>query len=131
MARLAGASIAEISADRVAAARGLATARQVTVVLKGERTLIAFADGRVWINPTGTPAMGTGGTGDILTGLIAGLLGQFPKEPELAIAAAVYLHGLAGELGAAALGEKCLVATDLLRYLSAAMETCARLPHRL
>lgn len=129
MARLCGKRTAEISADRVAAARGLATARQATVVLKGERTLIAFKDGRVWINPTGTPAMGTGGTGDILTGLIAGLLGQFPREPDLAVAAAVYLHGLAGELGAAALTEKCLVATDLLRYLPAALEECARFPH--
>ena len=129
MARLCGEKTAEISADRVAAARALATARQVRLVLKGERSLIAFPDGRVWINPTGTPAMGTGGTGDILTGLIAGFLGQFPQEPDLALAAAVYLHGLAGELGAAALTEKCLVATDLLRYLPAAMEDCARLPH--
>jgi len=131
MGRLVGRTIAEISADRLGAARGLATARQVTVVLKGERTLIAFPDGRVWINPTGTPAMGTGGTGDILTGLIAGFLGQFPEDPSQAIAGAVYLHGLAGELGAAALTEKCLVATDLLRYLPAALEECARLPHRL
>jgi NAD(P)H-hydrate epimerase len=131
MGRLLGKTIAEISADRLGAARGLATERQVTVVLKGERTLIAFPDGRVWVNPTGTPAMGTGGTGDILTGLIAGLLGQFPKNRDQAIAAAVYLHGLAGELGAAALTEKCLVATDLLRYLPAALEECARLPHRL
>jgi NAD(P)H-hydrate epimerase len=131
MGRLCGKATAEIVADRVSAARGLATARQVVVVLKGERTLIAFADGRVWINPTGTPAMATGGTGDILTGLIAGLLGQFPKDPDLAVAAAVYLHGLCGELGAAALTEKCLNATDLLRYLPAALEECARLPHRL
>ena len=131
MARLTGKKIPEIQADRVGAARGLATARQVCLVLKGERTLIAFPDGRVWINPTGTPAMATGGTGDILTGLVAGFLGQFPKEPDTAIAAAVYLHGLAGQLGAAALTEQCLVATDLLRYLPAAMEECARLPHRL
>jgi NAD(P)H-hydrate epimerase len=131
MGRLLGKTIAEISADRLGAARGLATEQQVTVVLKGERTLIAFPDGRVWINPTGTPAMGTGGTGDILTGLIAGLLGQFPKSRDQAIAAAVYLHGLAGELGAAVLTEKCLNATDLLRYLPAALEECARLPHRL
>jgi ADP-dependent NAD(P)H-hydrate dehydratase / NAD(P)H-hydrate epimerase len=131
MARLTGKKIPEIQADRVEAARGLATARQVCLVLKGERSLIAFPDGRVWINPTGTPAMATGGTGDILTGLIAGFLGQFPKEPDTAIAAAVYLHGLAGQLGAAALTEQCLVATDLLRYLPAAMEECARLPHRL
>lgn len=131
MARLRGTTTAEISADRLAAARGLATERQVTIVLKGERTLIAFPDGRVWINPTGTPAMGTGGTGDILTGLIAGLLGQFPNQPDLAIAAAVYLHGLSGELGAAALTEKCLTATDLLCYLPAALEECAHFPHRL
>ena len=131
MARLCGSTTAEISAGRLAAARGLATARQAIVVLKGERTLIAFPDGRVWINPTGTPAMGTGGTGDILTGLISGLLGQFPDDAGLAIAAAVYLHGLSGELGAAALTEKCLTATDLLRYLPAALEECARLPHRL
>ncbi len=69
-------------------------------MLKGQRTLIAFPDGRVWINPTGTPAMGTGGSGDILTGLIAGLLAQFPDTPDQAVAAAVYLHGLAGEMGA-------------------------------
>lgn len=131
MARLCGKTTAQISADRLAAARGLATERQVTVVLKGERTLIAFPDGRVWINPTGTPAMGTGGTGDILTGLTAGLLGQFPKDPDHTIAAAVYLHGLAGEVGAAALTEKCLTATDLLRYLPSALEECVRNPHRL
>ncbi|HLY18217.1 MAG TPA: NAD(P)H-hydrate dehydratase [Bryobacteraceae bacterium] len=131
MARLAGQTTAEISADRVAAARGLATQRQVMVVLKGQRSLIAFPDGRVWINPTGTPAMGTGGTGDILTGMIAGLLGQFPRQPDLAVAAAVYLHGLSGELGAGAVGEKCLTATDLLHYLPAALEECARLPQRL
>ncbi|HTQ54672.1 MAG TPA: NAD(P)H-hydrate dehydratase [Bryobacteraceae bacterium] len=131
MARLCGKSNAEILADRITAARTLATARQAVVVLKGERTLVAFPDGRVWINPTGTPAMGTGGTGDILTGFISGFLAQFPRQPDVAVAAAVYLHGLAGELGAAAIGEKCLTATDLLRYLPAALEECARFPYRL
>ena len=128
MARLTGLTVAEIQKDRVAAARTLATARQVTVVLKGQRTVMAFADGRVWINPTGTPAMGKGGSGDILTGLIAGFLAQFPALPDEAVAAAVYLHGRAGELGARALGEKCLLATDLLRYLPQAMEECAGVP---
>jgi NAD(P)H-hydrate epimerase len=130
MARLAGKKTAEIEADRVAAAREFATARGLVLVLKGRRTLLAFPNGRVWINPTGTPAMATGGSGDILTGLIAGFLAQFPHDPDNAIAAAVYLHGLAGELGAAERGEKCLIATDLLAYLPDAMEECVHLPHR-
>jgi hydroxyethylthiazole kinase-like uncharacterized protein yjeF len=128
MARLTSKSTAEIQADRVSAARPFAMERRVCLVLKGQRSLIAFPDGRVWINPTGTPAMATGGAGDILTGLVAGFLGQFPSEPENAIAAAVYLHGLAGQLGAAELGDKALIATDLLHYLPAAMEQCANVP---
>jgi hydroxyethylthiazole kinase-like uncharacterized protein yjeF len=122
MARLTGKTIAEIQKDRLQAARDFASSRGVTLVLKGQRTVIAFPDGRAWINPTGTPAMGKGGSGDILTGLISGFLAQFPKDPDRAVAAAVYLHGLAGEIGARALGEKCLLATDLLRYLPQALE---------
>jgi NAD(P)H-hydrate repair Nnr-like enzyme with NAD(P)H-hydrate dehydratase domain len=76
----------------------------------------------VVINPTGTPAMATGGSGDILTGMLAGLLAQFPNDVENVVCAAVYLHGLAGELGAAELGEKSLIATDLLRFLPEAMQ---------
>ena len=117
MARLVDRPVAEVQANRYQAARALARERCVIVVLKGDRTLIAFPDGRVWVNPTGSPAMATGGTGDILTGLIAGLMAQHPKQRELAIAAAVYLHGLAGELGAAELTEQAFTATDLLRYL--------------
>ena len=75
--------------------------------------------------------MATGGSGDILTGMIAGFLGQFRNQPDEAIAAAVYLHGLSGQLGATALTENCLTATDLLLYLPAAIENCARLPHRI
>jgi len=129
MARLTGKTIAEVQADRIGLARAFAESHSVTVVLKGQRTIIAFPDGRVWINPTGTPAMGTGGTGDVLTGMIAGFLAQFPQHPDEAVAAAVYLHGMAGQLGARALGERCLIASDLLRYLPAAMEECAALPH--
>ena len=103
-------------------AQSFASARGVVVVLKGYRTLIAFPDRRVWVNPTGTPAMGTGGTGDILTGLIAGFLAQFSQEPEEAISAAVYLHGLAGQLGAAEMGEQPLIATDLLHFLPRAIQ---------
>jgi len=124
MGRLTGVGAAEVQADRVGVARVFAKAREVTLVLKGSRTLIAFRDGRLWINPTGTPAMATGGAGDILTGFIAGFLAQFPEQPDAAVGAAVYLHGLAGELGAAELGEKCLIATDLLRFLPAAIHAC-------
>ncbi|MGB9456829.1 MAG: NAD(P)H-hydrate dehydratase [Bryobacteraceae bacterium] len=128
MARLTGKTTAEVQADRIGVARAFAEAHRLTLVLKGQRTVIAFPDGRVWINPTGTPAMGTGGTGDVLTGMIAGFLAQFPQHPDEAVAAAVYLHGLAGQIGARALGERSLIASDLLHYLPAAMEECAALP---
>jgi NAD(P)H-hydrate epimerase len=130
MARLTGTSIREIQDDRVAAARGFSTQRGATLVLKGQRTVIAFPDGRAWINPTGTPALGTGGSGDVLTGLIAGYLAQFPDRPDEAVAAAVYLHGLAGQIGARTLGEQGLIATDILHYLRRAVEECADLSHR-
>jgi len=129
MARLTGTTVAAVQADRIGVARAFAEAHGVRLVLKGQRTVIAFPDGRVWINPTGTPAMGTGGTGDVLTGMIAGFLAQFPQQPDQAVAAAVYLHGLAGQIGARSLGERSLIASDLLHYLPAAMEECAPLPH--
>ena len=128
MSRLCGASVAEVQADRLGAARTIAAAHGVVLVLKGNRTIVAFPDGRAWVNPTGSPGMATGGTGDILTGLIAGLLAQHPDR-QAAVLAAVYLHGLCGELGAAVLGEKCLIATDLLTYLPEAMRICAAVPH--
>jgi NAD(P)H-hydrate epimerase len=131
MARLSGRQVADIEADRVASARDFATGHRYVLVLKGQRTLIGFPDGRVWINPTGTPAMASGGSGDILTGLLGGFLAQFRDQPELAIAAAVYLHGLAGEAGVRELGEKPLIATDLLRFLPAALEECVRFPDRI
>lgn len=120
MARLTGAAVT----DRLATAREFAQARNVCLVLKGYRTLIAFPDGRVWINPTGSPAMATGGTGDILTGLTAGLVAQFPGDIGTAVRAAVWLHGRAGEIGAAELTEQCLIATDLLRFLPRAIREC-------
>jgi len=122
MSRMSGKSVGDIQADRIGAARSFAMAHGVTIVLKGQRSVIAFPDGRTWINPTGTPAMAKGGSGDILTGMIAGLLAQFPEDAETAVRAAVYLHGLAGELAAAELGDKCVLATDLLAYLPEAMD---------
>ncbi|HEY4841866.1 MAG TPA: NAD(P)H-hydrate dehydratase [Terriglobales bacterium] len=120
MARLTGLSIAEIEANRVEVARGLAIGREIIVVLKGHRTLIAAPDGTVWVNPTGNPGMATGGTGDILTGIVAGLMAQHPEHAFEAAALAVYLHGLAGDLACEAVGENSLVATDLLKSLPAA-----------
>ena len=131
MSRLTGRSVADLQANRVECARSFAIARQAVVVLKGERTLLAFPDGRVWINPTGSPAMATGGTGDILTGMIAGLLGQFPDEPDHAIAAAVFLHGLAGELAAQHQTEQPVIATDLLNYLGEGIRGITNIPHPL
>ncbi len=161
MARLAGISTAEVQKDRISVARKFAQEHAVIVVLKGHRTVVATPDGTAWINPTGNPGMASGGMGDILTGLIAGLAGQeypdrrlsgrevaiaverrnqkrlpeAPTEaereglelaarigvrggrPELPAIAGVYLHGLAGDIGAALLGEHSLAATDLLTYL--------------
>jgi ADP-dependent NAD(P)H-hydrate dehydratase / NAD(P)H-hydrate epimerase len=120
MARLTGSKVV----DRVETARSFARERNVCVVLKGYRTLIAFPDGRIWINPTGSPAMATGGTGDVLTGLTAGLVAQFPGDIGTAVRAAVWLHGRAGEIGAAEITEQCLIATDLLHYLPRAIREC-------
>ncbi len=98
MARLAGTTVAEVQANRLETAREFAQRMGVTLVLKGARTLIAHPDGRVAVNTTGNPGMAKGGSGDLLTGLIAGLLAQYPDDPARAVEAAVYLHGLAADL---------------------------------
>jgi NAD(P)H-hydrate epimerase len=129
MSRLADLSVGEVQADRIGVARAFAVKRGVVLVLKGEGTVIAFPDGRAWINPTGSPAMATGGTGDILTGMVAGLVAQFPADPDRAVAAAVYLHGLAGEFAAKHLGEQPVIATDLLRFLSEGIRAITNVSH--
>ncbi|MEJ7607798.1 MAG: NAD(P)H-hydrate dehydratase [Bryobacteraceae bacterium] len=127
MSRLTGKLISEVQQDRIGVAREYASRTASIVVLKGDRTIIAMPDGRAYINPTGTPALAKGGTGDVLTGIVAGLLAQFPVEA--AVLAAVYLHGLAGQIGARQWGDKCLLATDLLNYLPEAMRECASVSH--
>ncbi len=117
MARLTGLSIPQIQANRLEVARNFAREHQLIVVLKGHRTLVAASDGTVWVNPTGNPGMATGGTGDILTGMVAGLIAQHPQHALEATALAVYLHGLAGDLASESVGENCMVATDLVRFL--------------
>ena len=120
MSRLTGRSIAEIQANRLEVAKSFAREHELIVVLKGHRTLIASPDGTVWVNPTGNPGMATGGTGDVLTGMVAGLIAQHPHDALAATALAVYLHGLAGDLASESVGEGSLVATDLVRFLPAA-----------
>jgi ADP-dependent NAD(P)H-hydrate dehydratase / NAD(P)H-hydrate epimerase len=117
MSRLTGRSIADIQANRLEVARSFAREHELIVVLKGHRTLIASPDGIVWVNPTGNPGMATGGTGDVLTGMVAGLIAQHADHALAATALAVYLHGLAGDLASASVGEGSLVATDLVRFL--------------
>jgi hydroxyethylthiazole kinase-like uncharacterized protein yjeF len=117
MSRLTGISISEIQANRLEVARNFAGEHELIVVLKGHRSLIAAPDGTVWVNPTGNPGMATGGTGDILTGMVAGIIAQHPQHALEATALAVYLHGLAGDLVVESVGENSLVATDLLRFL--------------
>lgn len=129
MARLAGITVAEVQANRLEVARGFAQRTGLTLVLKGARTLIAHPDGRVAVNTTGNPGMAKGGSGDVLTGLVAGLLAQYPNDPARAVEAAVFLHGLAGDLVVQATDEHTLLATDSLAHLSQAFRFRSRGPN--
>lgn len=126
MARLTGKTVAEIQANRLEAARRFACGHGVTLVLKGWRTLVAHPDGSVAVNTTGNPAMAKGGSGDMLTGLIAGLLAQYPEQAPRAVEAAVYLHGLAADLAVAEVDEHTLLPTDTLRQFSRAFRFRSR-----
>ncbi len=117
MARLAGVSTKEVQASREPLAREFATRHNVTVVLKGWRSLIAHPDGRIAINTTGNPGMAKGGSGDILTGIVAALLAQYPDHPGEAVEAAVYLHGLAADFALREQDEHTLLATDTIGHL--------------
>ncbi len=122
MARLVGCSIADVQKDRLGVARQFAREHELIVVLKGHRTLVVQPDGEAWVNTTGNPGMSTGGTGDILTGMVAGMIAQNRKNVTMAVCAAVHLHGLAGDVMRDIVGEHSLVATDLLRGLPDAFE---------
>ncbi len=119
MARLTGLSTGAVQGDRIGVACKFAAEHKCIVVLKGWRTLIAQPDGQVWVNTTGNPGMATGGTGDVLTGMIASLVAQCSVENHRlhSVIAAVHLHGLAGDLARDELGEHSMIATDLLRFL--------------
>lgn len=121
MARLLGISTKDVQGNRLAIAQESAARHGAVIVLKGDRTVIAFPDGDTWVNSTGSPSMATGGTGDILTGMVAGFLAQYPQNPKLAVPGAVWLHGRCGELAASRLGEQSVLALDLLDHLPAAL----------
>jgi tRNA threonylcarbamoyl adenosine modification protein YjeE len=110
MARLVGCTVDDVQADRIGIARDFASSHRVYVVLKGYRTVIATPDGKIFINPTGSPGMATGGTGDVLAGMLAAWLAQL-LDAEGACKLAVYLHGAAGELADADDGEVSMTAT--------------------
>ncbi len=116
MARLTGLTIQKVQSDRVGTARRFAVAHGVTLVLKGYRTVVACPDGQVWVNPTGCPGMATGGSGDVLAGMIGSFLAQ-GMTPQQAAICGVYLHGAAGEKAAAALSQVSMLPTDIIDRL--------------
>jgi len=125
MARLIGSTVKDVQSRRLEVARKAASDWQAFVILKGYQTILAAPDGAAWINSTGNPGMATGGTGDVLTGMLAGFTAQFGAQNwPLALACGVYLHGLAGDLAAEEFGEAPLIATDVIRAIPAA---CAQL----
>lgn len=121
MSRLTGLSTQEIIENRIDCALELAKKYKITLLLKGARTIIASSDGTAAINPTGNPGMATGGSGDVLTGMIAGLLSQ-GLSPRNATCAGAYLHGLAGDIYAEGNSQTSLIAGDLFRTLPEALK---------
>ncbi|MBI4270511.1 MAG: NAD(P)H-hydrate dehydratase [Candidatus Rokubacteria bacterium] len=119
LARMLGAGTGEVQRDRVAAVRDFATRHRVHLVLKGARSVIGAPNGRVLVNPTGNPGMASGGTGDVLTGMLGALLAR-GLPPDAALQAAVYLHGSAGDVAAERVGEEALCAGDVIAALPAA-----------
>jgi hydroxyethylthiazole kinase-like uncharacterized protein yjeF len=120
-ARLLATGIPEVQADRIAAASALARRYRAVAALKGARTVIAAPDGRIAISPTGNEGMGTGGTGDVLTGCVGALLARGFDAFDAACAG-VYLHGAAGDLVAATEGVIGLTAGDLALALPRALQ---------
>jgi NAD(P)H-hydrate epimerase len=120
MARLVASPIEDVQGNRIQVATDFATTHHVYVVLKGHRTVIATPQGKVFLNPTGNPGMATGGTGDVLTGMIAAWLAQL-LDAEAACRLAVFLHGAAGDLAEVEHGQVAMTATDVLGKLGEAL----------
>lgn len=120
MSRLMNITIAEIQKNRIGCARAFAVTHKIIVVLKGERTVIASPDGRVFVNPTGNSGLATAGTGDVLCGVIASFIAQ-GASPLDAAKAGAYVHGFAGDLCALRLGEHGMIAGDVVEALPLAL----------
>jgi NAD(P)H-hydrate epimerase len=125
MARLVSSSASEVQRRRLETARALAMETGAVVLLKGQRTIVARADGRAAVNPTGNPGMATGGTGDVLSGVIGALLAR-GCDAWTASTAGAYLHGLAGDEAAARLGQESLLAGDVVSHLPRAFRALER-----
>jgi ADP-dependent NAD(P)H-hydrate dehydratase / NAD(P)H-hydrate epimerase len=121
MARLVGGETKQIQSRRLEVARKAAADWNAFVILKGHQTVVAAPNGNAWINSTGNPGMATGGTGDVLTGILAGLIAQHGPGAA-ALCFGVYLHGLAADIVYADLGEAPLMATDLIRSIPCAYQ---------
>ena len=121
MSRLTSKSIADILKSPIEAARSFASDFSLILVLKGSPTVIAAPDGQVFVNTTGNAGMATGGTGDVLTGMIASFVAQKVDDPLSATIAAVHLHGLAGDIAASRLGSRAMIASDITANLGKAM----------
>jgi len=120
MARLTGLTTQKVQEDRIGVAKHFASAYGCIVVLKGSKTVIATPEEEIFINPTGNPGMASGGTGDVLTGMIGGLAAQGLRPLE-AVKWAVFLHGLAGDRAAQAVGEVPLIASDIIDHIPDAL----------
>jgi NAD(P)H-hydrate epimerase len=130
MARMLNSTSKEIQGNRIESSRKLSVEYGIYVILKGARTIVTTPEGDVYINPTGNPGMATAGTGDVLSGIIAGFISQGLSVRDSSILG-VYLHGLAGDIAAGELSQTALIASDLLKTFPEAIKRVERFNERL